>query len=138
MSDISVLEPVTREVAYRGGALTVSPLTVGQIPAFSRTIAPMFAALADIFTHPPSGAGAGGGGELLVDVQDLLELAGEHGDRMIDAVAIATGQKREDIAAGNPAEFIDLLVAVIEVNADFFARAMAKAQKAAGRRPSST
>lgn len=134
----SVLETVTREVAFKGQPLKVAPLQIGQVPAFSRAIRPMFSALTVAFSSTPSVDGEGGGGGLQVEAEELLNLAADHGDQMIDAVAVAVRKDRADIAASDPVEFMDLLVAVIEVNSDFFARAVAKAAKGSHRRASGT
>lgn len=138
MDDSSVLEVPAREVGYCGETLKVSPLQIRQIPPFAREIRPIFAAFANAFTFSASGDGSGGGGELLMDGEELVALAGEHGERLIAAVAIATGADRDLIERGNAAEFIELVIAVVEVNADFFARAVTKAAAVVGRKPSNT
>lgn len=118
----------TRKVSYGEEILDVSPLKIGQIPAFARAIRPMLATLADTFTSAPAGEGKSSGVELQVDIEELVDLVAVHGDAMVDAVAIAIGKKREEIAgSGDLVGFVDLVVAIIEVNADFIARAVAKA-----------
>lgn len=121
-----------RKVAYGGEILEVSPLKVGQIPAFLRAIRPMFGALADTFASALASNGADSGVELQVEVEELVDLVAVHGDAMVDGVAIAIGKKRDDIAgSGDLAGFVDLLVAIIEVNAEGVARAVAKASTVA-------
>lgn len=140
MDDLSVLDPPSREVAYRGVSLTVKPLTIGQVPRFTRAIRPMFAALASVAVSTPSGGDGGGGGEPLeMDVDKLLDLVIEHGDAAIEAVAVATGRNVAFISEGSPLDFVELARAVIEVNADFFARAAQQvAVTGAGSTPSSS
>lgn len=130
MTNTSVLEPVSREATVKGETLKVTPLKVGQIPAFTRAIRPVFAAFAGLFSSIPLGKQAGEGGEtqeIEVDFQMLAGLIEEHGETMIKAVAIATRKDAKEIEDLELDEFVGLARAIIEVNADFFARAMAKA-----------
>jgi hypothetical protein len=126
MDDLNVMDPPTREVGYRGVALTVKPLTIGQVPKFTRAIRPMFAALAGVVASAPSGDDAGGGGEPLMDVEGLLTIVADHGEAAIEAVAVATNKTPAFICEGSPLEFLELARAVLEVNADFFAKAAAQ------------
>lgn len=126
MEDTSVLEPATREVAYGVGTLKVTPLKVGQLPAFTRAIRPIFSAIADIITSAPSGGDEGAGGEthLEVDLEKIGGLIADHGDALIDAAAVAVRKPRQLIEDGAPDEFVSLLRAIVEVNVDFFDRAV--------------
>lgn len=128
MEDTSVLEQATREVAYEGGTLTVTPLKVGQIPAFTRAIRPIFSAIGDFIISAPSGGGQPDGGEVSIDIdfEKIGGLIADHGDTLIDAAAIAVRKPRDFIANGSPANFVSLVRAIVEVNVDFFDRAVPK------------
>jgi len=103
MGDLDQLIPQAVEITLAGEAIEIKPLKVGQMPAFMRAIAPVAQQI---------------GGEAI----DWLALLGEHGDKLLTAVAIAVGKPRawvEDLGAD---EAILLTAKVIEVNADFFTR----------------
>lgn len=135
MNDFSVLETVTRKVEFRGEQLNVSPLKVGQMPPFTRAIRPCLAAIVGfIVSVPPDGAVNGGGEpttDIEINVEKIVGLIADHGEAIIEAVSIATKMPREKIEDATPEEFLVLVTAVIGVNIDFFARAMAKAKEAA-------
>lgn len=132
MDDLSVLEKVTETVDFRGQSLTVSPLKVGQIPAFTRAIRPVFAALAGLVASIPLSAPNGEGGEPTVPadfelpLEEIAGLVAEHGEKLIEAVSIALRIKKEAVEDAEIDEFIGMVRAIVKVNADFFARAMRK------------
>lgn len=139
MDDLSVVEAPAVSLAYRGESLSITPLTVGQLPRFARAVRPVFAALAGLIASPSLGDGAGGGGDLGIElpVEQLLQMIDQHGEQMIEAAAVAIRKPAEWVAAGTPVEFMELVRKIIEVNADFFGRAVT-AQAGAGPTPSST
>lgn len=103
MSDLNTLIPQAVELTVAGETLSISPLKVGQMPAFLRAVSPAMAHL----TH----------GEI-----DWLRLFGEHGEDLLTAIGIAVAKPRtwvDELAAD---EAILLAAKVIEVNADFFTR----------------
>jgi hypothetical protein len=129
-----VFETATRRLTYRGEVLEVSPLTVGQIPALTRTIRPIIAAVADLLT-PTLSDGAirsgdeplkfdGDGRNIEINFEKLTSLVGDHGEAMMSAAAVAVRKERKFIEEGNLVEFMDLVRVIVEVNGDFFARAM--------------
>lgn len=131
MSEFSVLDNGTVQVSFRGEPLKLSPLKIGQIPAFSKAIRPCIAAIAGFITSAPSGDAGSGGGEpgldLQVDMRGIVDLFADYGDSMIDAVAVATRIEKATLQDTLPDEFLELVTAVVKVNVDFFGRAMAKA-----------
>jgi len=106
MNELEQLIPQGIDVLIGEETISVLPLKVGQMPAFLRAITPVMRYLdaAEI---------------------DWLQLFGERGDDLLNAVAIAVNRPRawvEDLAAD---EAIILAAKVIEVNADFFTRVVA-------------
>lgn len=103
MSDLDILVPTPVELVIAGETLTLSPLKVGQLPAFLRAVNPVLPLLT-----------AG-------DV-DWLALFGNRGDDLLRAIAIAAGKPREWVDNLAADEALLLVAKVIEVNADFFTR----------------
>lgn len=119
--DLDVIDPAPHRVQFRGELLALRPLTIGELPAFSRLVRPVIAEFLD-GRHP-----------LWAESDDLMivELTELHGEAIIEAAALATGRPVEWIAAvENTAELLDLAHAVVEVNRDFFIRAMLAVQRA--------
>ena len=105
MSDLETLIPQAFEITLAGESVAIKPLKVGQMPAFLRAITPVMQQI---------------GGDGI----DWLALFGERGDDLLTAVSIAVNKPRawvDELAAD---EAILLAAKVIEVNADFFSRAV--------------
>ena len=103
MTDLEKLIPQDTLVHVSGELLAISPLKVGQLPAFLRVISPVMAQL----SQPQI---------------NWLALFGERGDDLLSAIAIAVRKPREwvdDLAADDA---LLLAAKVMEVNADFFTR----------------
>ncbi|MEO6518825.1 MAG: DUF6631 family protein [Pseudoxanthomonas sp.] len=114
--ELDVLEPQGTEVTYRGERLVIQPLAVGMLPKFVRLARPVIDVLMDAKLDEAA-VGA--------DVDVLMDLIGEHGDKCFDAAALVTGRPREWIEGGPIDEFFALAQAVIQVNRDFFTRKLA-------------
>ena len=97
---MTVLPPVPVEIRVADRTITLTPLVLGELPAFDKAIQPF---TADLAIEP-----------------DWLRLLGSHGEAMIEAMAIASRQPREWIAGLALDEAIFLAQALFEVNADFF------------------
>ena len=97
---MAVLPPVPIEIRVAAQTIALTPLVLGELPAFAKAIQPF---TADIAIEP-----------------DWLRLLGSHGDSMIEAMAIASRQSREWIAGLALDEAIFLAQSLFEVNADFF------------------
>lgn len=113
--DLDVIDPAPRRVRFRGEDLELRPLRLGDLPAFSRLVRPVIAEF------------AGGRHPEWIDNDDLMiiELTELHGEAIIEAAAIATGRPAEWISAAESAtELLDLVREIVEVNRDFFIRAM--------------
>ena len=114
--DLAVLDPASTAVDYVGERLEIKPLTIGQLPKLVRLARPLIDGLMDSdFDKLTDGA----------EIGPLLDLLDQHSEGVFDAAALVTGRDREWIESGNPAEFVQLVRTVIEVNRDFFTRKLA-------------
>lgn len=52
--------------------------------------------------------------------EDAFALLADHGDRLVRAVAVAARLPLDQVQALTPDVFVELLLGVVEVNADFF------------------
>lgn len=102
MSDnnFSALPPVATSIIINDEAIEIIPIRMGELPAFTRAVQPLAAHLS---TSP-----------------DWLALISEHGEALINILALATRQPHEWIAALALDDAIRLASIVFEVNADFF------------------
>jgi len=107
--DLSVIEPDSSELSFGGKPVHIKPLTIGRLPAFTRAVTPIFDPLMVIV----AGKGA-------PPVDALLALISDHGERLIEAVSIATRLPVEELREAAPDEFLTLATAAIRVNVDFF------------------
>ena len=120
MSDdpsLAVLEDAQPATAtFRGEAIAVLPLKLGQWPAFLRCLKPMLPQLSGAFTALEAGNDTAVG--MLV-----VDLIAEHGDSLYDAVAIATDKPVDWIRdTDDMGGLIEVVTTMLMVNADFFAR----------------
>jgi hypothetical protein len=105
MSDLDILAPAETTLTVGGENLVISPLRVGQLPAFLRAIGPVAQQL--------------GRGEI-----DWLAMLADHGDNVLQAIAVAVRRPRDWVDALATDEALLLAAKVIEVNADFFTRSV--------------
>lgn len=110
MAGLAEFVPLERRVTLRSGPIEIRPLTLRQLSAFSRAVAP-------ILPH-------------LVHGQIVAAIV-ENPDALLEAVAAATGIPAAGLPE-DPAEFVELAAAVVEVNVDFFIRRLLPADRAAG------
>ncbi|MGC0076007.1 hypothetical protein ACQUKG_05865 [Ralstonia pseudosolanacearum] len=103
MDDLDKLIPQPAELVVGGETLAIQPLKVGRLPAFLRAISPTLR-------------------QLQAPQIDWLGLFIEHGDDLLQAVAIAADKPRAWVDALAADEAILLAAKVVEVNADFFTR----------------
>ncbi|QOK90239.1 hypothetical protein HF908_13810 [Ralstonia pseudosolanacearum] len=103
MDDLDQLIPQPAELTVGGEALVILPLKVGRLPAFLRAISPTLQ-------------------QLQAPQIDWLSLFIEHGDGLLQAVAVAVDKPRAWVDALAADEAILLAAKVVEVNADFFTR----------------
>jgi hypothetical protein len=110
----AALPPVASTIVIGGETIDLTPIRVGEIPAFARAVQPV----------------AG----FLLASPDWVALISEHGDAVIDAVAIAIRRPREWVAGLEIDDAVHLASAVFEVNADFFIRRLLPSLTAAAAR----
>ncbi len=98
----AVLPPMPVFVEIAGERIDLTPLKVGEVPAFARAVQPIAASLS---ASP-----------------DWLALLADHGEAVIEAIAIASRRPRDWLASLDLDEAVRLAESVFEVNADFFIR----------------
>ncbi|MHA6829337.1 hypothetical protein ACQUJV_24430 [Ralstonia pseudosolanacearum] len=103
MDDLDTLIPQPVGLVVGGETLAIEPLKVGRLPAFLRAISPTLQ-------------------QLKAPQIDWLALFIEHGDDLLQAVAIAVDKPRAWVDGLAADEAILLAAKVVEVNADFFTR----------------
>ena len=96
----AALPPVPLSIEIAGERIDLTPLKVGEVPAFARAVQPIAAGL--------SGS------------PDWLALLADHGEAVIAAIAIATRRPVVWVAGLDLDEAVRLAEAVFGVNADFF------------------
>ena len=96
----AALPPVPLSIEIAGERIDLSPLKVGELPAFARAVQPIAVGLS---ASP-----------------DWLALLAEHGEAVIAAIAIATRRPVVWVAGLDLDEAVRLAEAVFGVNADFF------------------
>lgn len=100
----AALPPVPLSIEIAGERIDLTPLKVGEVPAFARAVQPIAVGLS---ASP-----------------DWLALLAEHGEAVIAAIAIATRRPVVWVAGLDLDEAVRLAEAVFGVNADFFIRCL--------------
>jgi len=111
IDDLEALIPQSRAVTTAVGDIVVAPLVTAQIPPFLRHSRPLFDAIE-----------GGLNGDFDTQAPDWLTLLETHGEAIIQAVAVATGQAPATIGRLPPDQTIALVQAILEENLDFFVR----------------
>ncbi len=117
-TDLDVLLPEPVLVEAGGEKVEVTHLKVAQIPKIVRCADPVL--------------------RQLHQGVDPLAIIGMNGEAVIALVAFATGKDQEWVGKLDAHEFIDLFVAVIEVNSGFFVRVLLPRIEAAASRIETT
>jgi hypothetical protein len=102
LDTFAALPPVVTSIMIGSERIELTPIKVGEIPAFARAVRPVAACLS---ASP-----------------DWLALLAEHGEAVIEAVSIASRRPTEWVVGLDLDEAVRLAEAVFEVNADFFIR----------------
>ena len=101
---LDALPPVPMPLVIGGETLEITPLKVGELPAFARAVRPIADKLANQLTAEP----------------DWLRLLSEDGESLLLALAIACRRPPDWVAALGVDEAIRLAEAVFAANTDFF------------------
>ena len=96
----AALPPVRQPLTLAGENLEITPLQIGELPVFARTLAPI---ARNIGPNP-----------------DWWALLSQDGDTVINALAIASRKPREWVAALSLDEGVSLAEAIFEANLNFF------------------
>jgi hypothetical protein len=109
--DFEAFVPKEVTVSVNGEPVTVRPLTMGKIPAFIKAVEPIKGVLSFVEGEP-------------LDLTDLL-VDPDKNAALLNSLTISTGIATGTLEALTPDTVIELATAVLEVNADFFARRLA-------------
>jgi len=106
-------------VDFAGKKLDIRPIPVGRIPLLIRTARPVVQALIgnNVLT--------GEGDELDIDVMQIVDLMGDHGEQFFDALSLAAGVSVADVEAANLDDVVRLTQTCLRVNRDFFTQSVA-------------
>ena len=103
MNDVlSALPPVPSSLVIAGQTLEISPLKVGELPVFARTVQPLI-------------------GKLSAD-PDWMRLLAQEGEAVILSIAVASRRAPDWVRALDLDDAIRLAEALFAANADFFVR----------------
>ncbi len=105
--DLDTLAPAPTVARFKGRDVRITPLTVGQLPAFARAVRPFAGSFASV-------------DGLTVDT--VLGLVADHGEAFVEAVSIASRIPRGELSDAGVDDLIGLVAPVVKVNADFFGR----------------
>lgn len=124
MADPSIefVQPLSVTFPLEGEDITITPVTVGEMPALLRTVEPMFGELLRL--DEPTLARLAANQFQPGDVATLVRLCGEHGPRVVDAVALCSRRTSASVSALYIDRFAQLAAVCFQVNRDFFVRAM--------------
>lgn len=114
------LPPTPQKLIVAGQTLEITPLKVGELPGFARAIRPIADQLVNQALQEP----------------DWLQILCDHGDSLVQALAIATRMSVSWVRDLAPDDAIELAEAVFAANADFFIqRVVPRITQAAQRLP---
>jgi hypothetical protein len=101
-SELEQLFPSGVTLKLSRDQLTLFPLKIGQLPAMLRAV-------------------SGFAGALQQSQIDWLALLAEHGNALLDAIAVGSGKPRTWVDGLGADDALLLMAKIVEVNADFFA-----------------
>lgn len=110
MNELEAVVPPTRALTLGGTSVTIGPVTLGRLPGVVGALRPVAAQIAGFDAAAPDA---------------LINALIEHPTVLCDALIAATGLSADLVEGLDLAEGVDLASAVIELNLDFFARAVA-------------
>lgn len=107
-NELAQLFPTGKELSIRDENLTIKPFKFGELPRVFKAIEPLTVTLATMMSTKQ------------LDVSAIGTLLAEGGDNVLDLIAIGARKPRAWVDQLELDEGIDVLAAVLEVNADFF------------------
>lgn len=107
MTELETLIPQPVRLEIAGETLEITPVVIGEIPKLLKAIQPF--------------------AEQLTEEPDWVGLLAEHGEAVLNALAVCSRKPRTWIDTLALDEAIQLFEAVFEANADFFVRRVAPA-----------
>jgi hypothetical protein len=113
-TEFSALPPAPVTLTIADQTLELTPIRVGELPGFVRAVRPF--------------------AERLAQTVDWFELFAEHGEALLEALAIASRRPQDWIATLALDEAIELADTLLEVNADFFIHRVAPVVRRVGAR----
>jgi len=118
-SGVDVLAPAGSSVEFAGATVDILPVPAGKIPLLIRTARPLLQALLE------KNVLTGSDDELDVDLAQVVDLLGDHGDAFFEALAIATAVPSATLQAAGLDEVVRLAQTTLRVNRDFFTKSVA-------------
>lgn len=111
-AEIDIIDPPATAVTINGVTKEITPMKIGQIPAFVRAAGSILDDLNEATTEQENGE---------LDVKLTPEMIGRHGENIIEAVSIAARVEPDEVQDMDVDKFIELAEVCIKVNAGFFA-----------------
>ena len=105
---LTILFPTGKEVLIRDKVYCITPFKLGQYPRVIKAITPLANVYSDAIKNN------------LSQLDTIMALLGEGGENAMDLIRLSTDETAEWVSDLNLDEGIELLGALIEVNADFF------------------
>lgn len=115
-ADVDVLAPASTSVAFAGQQVEILPIPAGRIPALIRTARPVIQALMD------NNVLTGEGDELDINVMQIVNLIGDHGEQFFEALSLASGVGLAEVEAADIDDVVRLTQKCVRVNRDFFTK----------------
>ena len=133
MSDetLDFIEPTQRGLGIDGRSVVVTPLVMRDLPKLLELASPVFRALSLFDAGALQRFTAGTPNEQ--DVSTLMGVLSADADEVFAVVAICCREEADWVAGLLPDRFAALMAACIEVNRDFFTRALPQLRAAVAR-----
>lgn len=115
LQDVTLLFPLGKSVTLKGKTITVKPFGFGKYPRILKLLKGL-----NVGEDAPANAG-----EAMKKIQgnakaDIMALIADNSDAVVELCALAVDQQKAYFDDLPPDEAIELVQAIIEVNADFF------------------
>lgn len=111
-----IIEIPKLTISTRAGDVVIEPMRMGKLKAFSDAIQPVFGEIASMVGDDAK-------------QQDIPSLIARHYDDLVALVCVACPVQRAHIDDMHLDDFVSLVGAVIEVNADFFTKSLLPTMK---------